>query len=65
LLKRLEAYKEEHGDCLVPAKSYEQDTELGHWVRNQRMKYKRGMRQDRIEKLEGLGFTWIAGYMVG
>eukprot|EP00816_Leptocylindrus_hargravesii_P008272 CAMPEP_0196807986 /NCGR_PEP_ID=MMETSP1362-20130617/7955_1 /TAXON_ID=163516 /ORGANISM="Leptocylindrus danicus, Strain CCMP1856" /LENGTH=513 /DNA_ID=CAMNT_0042182115 /DNA_START=62 /DNA_END=1599 /DNA_ORIENTATION=+ len=54
----LKKYKEEYGDCLVPARS----SELGMWVANQRAQYtqiqegkKSNLTQDRIDLLDGLG----------
>ena len=62
-LDRLRAYKEIHGDCRVP-RSYS-DKELVSFVHRQRNQYKRRMNgysssltEERIEKLEDLGFEW-------
>lgn len=56
---RLKKYKTVHGDCLVP-QLYPEDRELGHWVSNQRMKYKRKiLSQERIDRLESIDFAWI------
>lgn len=63
-LEQLQEYKAEHGDCNVPAK-YSDNPKLGRWVSNQRTHYrllkdgKRStMTNDRIRKLNCLGFTW-------
>ncbi|KAJ1463097.1 helicase associated domain-containing protein, partial [Pelagophyceae sp. CCMP2097] len=61
---RLEAYKAEHGDCLVPrlfvtANGYK----LGFWVSTQRQKRKGtdgGLTDERAARLEALGFVWDA-----
>ncbi len=54
----LVAYKEEHGDCLVPAK-YPPNVHLGMWVSVQRTNYKKNrLSQDRIAGLNNLGFIW-------
>ena len=55
---RLVAYREEHGDCLVP-KSYNSDPKLGRWVAQQRAQKKRGtLLDDRVTRLESIGFAW-------
>jgi hypothetical protein len=55
---KLAEFKEEHGHCRVPA-VYKIDPDLGHWIRNQRDRYKKGkIHPDRITKLESLGFEW-------
>ena len=54
----LEAYKAEHGDCLVPLR-YVTDggKKLGVWVSRQR-KAKATTTADKIERLDRLGFVW-------
>ena len=48
-------YKSEHGDCNVPGKQ----GKLGIWVRTQRVAYMAGsIAQDRIDRLDGIGFNW-------
>ena len=48
-------YKAEHGDCDVSTKK----GKLGKWVDKQRAVYKAGtLTQDRIDRLEGIGFRW-------
>ena len=48
-------YESEHGDCIVPCKQ----GKLGIWVRTQRVAYMAGsLAQDRIERLDGIGFKW-------
>ena len=56
---KLKAYKTEHGDCLVPAR-YKKDPQLGTWVKNHRQEYRKGQlkKQDRIDKLNSIGFVW-------
>lgn len=54
---RLVAYKQEHGDCLVP-RSYS-DKQLGNWVNTQRSLKSRGkLETARIQRLDELGFAW-------
>ena len=62
----LQEYKEEHGDCNVPAK-WKKNPILGEWVTVQRKYYKRfqrgegkgtGMTQDRVDALNAIGFCW-------
>ena len=56
--ERLKGYQLEHGHCDVP-KAYNQDQELGMWVQYQRSKYQNNeLLQDRIERLEKIGFSW-------
>mmetsp|Transcript_2255 Transcript_2255/g.2609 ORF Transcript_2255/g.2609 Transcript_2255/m.2609 type:complete len:87 (-) Transcript_2255:172-432(-) len=57
-------YKEKNGHTNVP-KSYKHNIALGAWTRNQRAQYmlrKRGkkspMTEERIRKLEAIGFVW-------
>ena len=60
----LEAYKEEHGDCNVP-RTWDENESLGQWVIKQRIFKrqldaggKREITQERIDRLEGIGFEW-------
>jgi len=54
-LNELVQYKLNHGDCDVP-RSWGQ---LGIWVNAQRNKYKKdNLSQDRIDRLNGIGFDW-------
>jgi hypothetical protein len=56
----LEAFRNLHGDCLVPAR-WEENTALGMWVINQRRMRKAGkLSPDRIARLDTLGFYWGA-----
>mmetsp|Transcript_24409 Transcript_24409/g.37594 ORF Transcript_24409/g.37594 Transcript_24409/m.37594 type:complete len:438 (+) Transcript_24409:132-1445(+) len=58
MFARLEAYKEEYGDCLVP-KGYQKDRHLVKWVTNQRTDYRKDRIEDeRKERLEAIGFKW-------
>jgi len=59
MLKRLQAYQQEHnGSCEVPSK-YPPDQPLSTWVSNQRLIYKKGLlTKDRFDQLEGIGFEW-------
>jgi len=54
------------GHCKVP-KGYLKDPELANWVRNQRLEYanmqrqnRSRMTQDRLERLNAIGFIWSA-----
>ena len=58
--QKLLAYKDEHGDMLVP-KNYKTSDEfgLGRWVGNQRRAEKLGkLSQDKKHRLEQVGFVW-------
>ena len=62
----LVAYKEQHGNCNV-AERDEDHKQLGGWVKTQRKEYsnlmqgkKSAMTEERINKLEGIGFVWRA-----
>mmetsp|Transcript_13826 Transcript_13826/g.20174 ORF Transcript_13826/g.20174 Transcript_13826/m.20174 type:complete len:359 (-) Transcript_13826:97-1173(-) len=67
MYRKLEEYKEKHGNCMVPHRS-RTDLELdrlGRWVGNQRVSYKyykNGKRSyitaQRIDELEKIGFVW-------
>lgn len=57
----LKKYEEEHGNCLVPKKN----NDLGMWVVSQRTQYrylqegkKSTLTQNKIDLLDGVGFTW-------
>ena len=63
-LEELKKYRKEHGDCLVPNR-YNVNQKLGNWVDTQRKHYrlmKKGeksqMTEERVEKLEAIGFVW-------
>ena len=54
----LKRFREEHGHCKVPW-GYPQNPSLGVWVCDQRKKFKKGkLAEDRIARLEELGFVW-------
>jgi len=64
--RELIAFKEEFGHCNVPVK-YSGNPSLGRWCDNMRTAYKkiqkgmqatRNLSQDRIERLEEIGFQW-------
>eukprot|EP00579_Thalassiosira_antarctica_P005289 CAMPEP_0201902528 /NCGR_PEP_ID=MMETSP0902-20130614/55000_1 /ASSEMBLY_ACC=CAM_ASM_000551 /TAXON_ID=420261 /ORGANISM="Thalassiosira antarctica, Strain CCMP982" /LENGTH=497 /DNA_ID=CAMNT_0048436531 /DNA_START=126 /DNA_END=1616 /DNA_ORIENTATION=+ len=59
--KQLEEFKEEHGHCIVPRK-YLNNPSLGTWVNEQRQCYRgkggKKLEKDRIDRLNGMGFTW-------
>ena len=61
---QLVAYKEAHGHCNVP-KNYGPNKQLGTWVNKQRQNYqlrnkgkKSSMTEERIAKLNEVGFKW-------
>ena len=54
-LGELTKYKVEHGHCNVPTTQ----GPLGTWVSHQRAVHKKGkLSEGRVQKLEGLGFSW-------
>ena len=56
--EELVAYKQEHGNCLVP-RSYKKNQKLASWVSNTRVSKKRGsLDQVAINRLDAIGFTW-------
>mmetsp|Transcript_38101 Transcript_38101/g.66823 ORF Transcript_38101/g.66823 Transcript_38101/m.66823 type:complete len:887 (+) Transcript_38101:149-2809(+) len=59
--KELEAYKAEHGDCLVSCMGSE-NVKLGNWVRGQRKLYNKAGREGinpvRLAKLDEIGFDF-------
>jgi hypothetical protein len=58
MFSELHRFKIEHGHCNVPS-TYSGNPKLAYWVIKQRVNYKKGkLSQDRIEKLEKLGFVW-------
>ena len=57
--EHLKAYRRKHGNCNVPCR-YAANPSLGRWVDNQRQSHKKGeIPDDRVERLEGLGFKWV------
>jgi len=70
--KQLRQYRMANGDCKVPF-TYKQNQPLGRWVGNQRTYYgnvqtgKKGQKitQERIEKLDSIGFFWGMKYSTG
>jgi len=61
--KRLDAYQQEHdGSCDVP-QGYRPDPSLGSWVNRQRQNYNKGLlTQERIDKLDAIGFQWVPSF---
>ena len=55
--KALQKYKSEHGHCLVPQKYMVGEIRLGQWLNSQRNR-KGSLTQDRIERLNSIGFVW-------
>ena len=62
----LEQYKAKYGNCNVP-KGWSENPQLALWVQNQRSQYrlyqkgkKSSMTEERIAKLESIGFEWTA-----
>jgi len=51
-------YKERYGNCDVPQR-WPENQGLGIWVSNQRQAKKKGkLSQERIRRLENIGFAW-------
>ncbi len=58
MIQKLEAYKDENGNCNVPA-TWEDDQALAQWVTRQRGLHRNGgLEADRVERLEQLEFEW-------
>jgi NAD-dependent oxidoreductase involved in siderophore biosynthesis len=58
--QELQEYKRDHGNYNVP-QIYPEHRSLGMWVQNQRQLYKRKqIKQERIIKLNEIGFIWKA-----
>jgi Helicase associated domain len=57
---QLLAFKKRFGHCDVPC-HWPKDRLLGHWVSNQRsFRKKGGLSQERIDRLNQIGFRWVA-----
>ena len=57
---KLVAYKNEHGDCMVP-RSNESDLSLARWINKRRIAYKKGdMPEYQKQLLDEIGFVWKA-----
>jgi hypothetical protein len=72
-LAQLMAYKVQHSDCKVPS-NWPENPQLGRWVSLQRVCKNsldtgepcRGMKVERVAKLDALGFAWtVAPYKGG
>lgn len=72
-LNQLLRFKEEFGHCNVPQRKYSENPSLGTWCNNIRSKYSKKMKngvytssralsQDRIARLEDIGFQWVCEY---
>lgn len=66
-LAKVVKYKEEQGNCNVPRK-WKRDPTLGEWVHFQRRQFRlrqlnrrNHMTDERIRKLEAIGFEWTRG----
>ena len=61
MYQQLREYKEQHGNCLVPRR--EEFKRLNRWVTTQRQNYKipGRLNQEKLDKLNGIGFVWCAG----
>lgn len=58
MFEKVKAFKVRTGHCRIP-QHYKDDAELGIWVKNRRMEKKKGtLREDRVEKLNSVGFVW-------
>ncbi len=58
LFATLSTYKQKYGDCNVP-REWPENPKLGKWCAHQRTAYQNGkLPDDRLQKLEGLGFAW-------
>lgn len=58
-LAQLQAYQKEHGDCNVKQYCAESPAGLGNWCLEMRRHYaKDSLSQDRVDRLEALGFKW-------
>lgn len=59
-------YKKENGHCDVPHHHISNRIPLGKWVASQRGNFKKGeLNQERIEKLESIGFIWSVQLIKG
>ena len=58
--QELQAYKDEHGDTLVPRRHQTATGyNLGGWVNKQRVAKRKGrLNQEQVDRLEELGFVW-------
>jgi hypothetical protein len=58
MFQKLVAYKKLHKNCLVPV-YYQEDPKLGHWISQQRKKYKNdSLLHNRVDLLKSIGMRW-------
>ncbi|MBI3880832.1 MAG: Helicase associated domain protein [Verrucomicrobia bacterium] len=58
MFARLQQYREQHGDTLVPQR-WKEDPSLADWVSKQRVTYNRWLvSTERIHRLDEIGFEW-------
>ena len=58
MFQSLKSYKTKHGNCNVP-RGFKEIPKLALWVKKQRCNYNSSqMAEERIEKLESIGFEW-------
>jgi hypothetical protein len=61
--EQLIAYQHQYGDCNVPTR-WEANRPLGKWVDKQRRLFKKSqLPQDRVDKLNDIGFAWSLGHV--
>ena len=66
MITELVKYRDKYGDCLVPF-VFDENKHLGFWVSRQRTQYneyyqkgiKSTLTKDKIDQLNGLGFSWV------
>ncbi|MDA0369809.1 MAG: Helicase associated domain protein, partial [Proteobacteria bacterium] len=58
MFSALVSFRESHGDCNVPT-GWKENPKLGSWCNTQRMAFrKEALSDDRVKRLESLGFVW-------
>ncbi|OEU21498.1 hypothetical protein FRACYDRAFT_180152, partial [Fragilariopsis cylindrus CCMP1102] len=59
MFHKLVVYKEMHENCMVPH-HYLEDPKLGHWVSQQRLRYKNdSILPKRVDLLKSIDFEWV------
>jgi len=65
MFQLLQEHKAQHGNTLVPSRSYNKNTQLGRWVSTQRtMHSKNQLFSNQVLRLESIAFVWCVEALI-